>query len=507
MIQGSCQLYAQSILAAVREESYYRSVVNYIPASGNETGRTESTFGALSPTRAMTNPTQWWTGAAPVYDVADVTAVGLNQPALLQNFQLIQGSMRTLASIYNSNPQVQCNFGSYPALTNYLTSKVVASSDLANNPNVTLLSNISIRPFNIQTNATASPCPATVYPMPAGGASTVGTIPASAFNPGWAAAGTGIEAYGGAPTAAQLAIPDKMAATGVGDSTLGLELSVQVNYKDSTGTHNCFAAQKFQYPQDRTPPKPPNIALVTANPTVPLTVCTFNRTTGPTIQIGYNSAAPGASDFEPGTQFLCLDLSWQRGWPANAAPAYAGYPPCIMYNAVGTGSPGIIMDQSVNPGAHDTILPNGYDAPANQVFNRQGQWVPCDLLKQCGQSATTVGYNQVETNTATNNHVLTLTYPQLHPGCVMNFEVVAVDAAGNTSAPAGQTFLGTGPNNEIKYPTCGVLCTPQPSWAPGSFTAGYYTCRTDATCCTGAGCTAFSGPTTPPPPNTFTTSP
>lgn len=151
------------------------------------------------------------------------------------------------------------------------------------------------------------------------------------------------------------------------------------------------------------------------------------------------------------------------------------------------------------------------------ISARQANWVSCDQLMQCGQTPTVT---RVYTLGATFNMYFVLNYAALPAGCVMNFEVVGVDTAGNLSrAKSNKTnqrtlrtyshappLMNPGPSgvnwgvlaDEIYYPSCGTAttgvgggaqykqalgyyCPAIPnSWAAGGFNGGYYKC--DGSC-------------------------
>ena len=120
------------------------------------------------------------------------------------------------------------------------------------------------------------------------------------------------------------------------------------------------------------------------------------------------------------------------------------------------------------------------------MSQRKSYWQPCDLLAQCGVAPAG--------STATPDpQALTINYLGLPAGCVLHFEVVAVDTAGNRSGqltssasrryfadnslpttsanPVTSVGFGAGKDftirdDEIYYPTCGATLG-SPYYVPG----------------------------------------
>ncbi|HMN69773.1 MAG TPA: hypothetical protein PKC28_14615, partial [Bdellovibrionales bacterium] len=119
------------------------------------------------------------------------------------------------------------------------------------------------------------------------------------------------------------------------------------------------------------------------------------------------------------------------------------------------------------------ILPYSPNPLLRNATDRETRWVPCHQLRQCGFPPITnaASFNPAPNiSRASSNQTLNMTYGQagspLPFGCVLNFEVVAVDSAGNSSVaatPANRRFLevapaGVEPQNEVHYATCGASC-------------------------------------------------
>lgn len=521
-LKRSCQAYAQTIVAAVQQDTYYRQLNNFIPTNATRMGafsapESNATTATLAIPTSATYNTYWWGGAVTSTDFAvsmTNASSASNAGATLQNFQLIQGSVRELAAIYNNNATLRCGYDVYPPLTGtfQMPRDLAAAVTSVTNP-----TKIKIAPYDILSGSSAcATFPTKVHPAPLGNvpptnpnlfsafqaAPTSGDLlgPIPAGREEWTSLGYAGTGPASMPTSYTVA--NRGAGTPVNNAAataVGFELSVQVQYKESGNDDYCVVTQKFEYPRDRAAPPVPNVATVTSNNTnTQLDACTTPSAVTPsvTLAMGYTSAA----EFERGTQFLCRDLSWQRAFitvdtsaPMSGPAAPGAFIPCVK----GVTASVISYDAALQVLDRATTSVSNEIVP-NRTFGRIDQWVPCDRLTQCGVAPTTVVYDdgsgtgRTNPNNAATGHRLLLTYTSQPIGCVMNFEVVAVDTAGNMSiagSSANRRFLettsaGIDANNEILPRTCGHYC----SFTNANFPRGYYTCRAAAGCCTGALC-------------------
>lgn len=532
-IKRTCQSHAQSVLNVIQEETYYRNVVNFVPDGPLAGDRTANRYigAGDAPTAAMQNPplgNLWFTGPAAAFVIspaAPVPAVPDVEGVELQNFQLIQGTMRTLATIYN-NVGLGCGFVAYAPLTTQGGAVPWPNELVTNNAVI----DMRIQPYDRRTGNAACALPA-IYPAPLGGAAVgVGgdgvTGPAAlntnplfsafaAVQPGvganvWAPPANAEGWDAGSPPAVPSFVNYRMATRGLGtptdadanEASYGFEVTIRVQYTHNGVADQCSVTQKFEYPVDRTPPPPPTVA-VTTNSTYPAALparpnCQVNVV--PPIQI---TISQNVAEQERGVQYLCRDLSWFKNWNTNPGPPYT-QPPCIRG--------GTVMPDEIQ---YD-------DDPAGQTSARVNYWVPCDIVQQCGVSPTAT-YPNGNPNSDGTLQTLVLDYPANaafmsangRQACVFNMEVVAVDTAGNTSiagvaanrsflevavplddpTPANQPITRTPPDgtgngatrvgrrNEVLHPTCGTFCAPPaaPSasnWVmPDQFPNGYWTCR------------------------------
>ncbi len=505
-LKRSCDGHAESVVVAVQEETYYREIINFFPTDPASAGRdvnlwagvkfTDPTSRAL-PTAGLANQV-WTTSTAPSpYVVSQISGTAANG-VTLSNSQLIQGSVRTLSGIYNNNAGVRGAFGTYGPLTNVppaANALPMAPELLARNPVVT----IRLQPYNIDGSALGA-LPAQMHVGPQGEYMLNGLF--NAFAPGSAVAvplGTGGSAnyeewvnpasYGYIAT-----VGGNMPGPMPGGATIatlpggvsqnrGFELRVQIVYDDENGAPNesCNFTQKFEYPRDRAAPPPPNVntILPASNLTFPVPACVVNQVSGAQVRIGYQQASdPFNREFERGTTFLCRDLSWLKWGGAYVPPAGPNFTErvCVIAGVPRPSIPYYGPAPGYNPLYQDFSL-------------RFNQWAPCDRLRQCGVAPDSVTYSAGLRNLAPTNHLYTMTYNVLPQGCVMNYEVIAVDTAGNSSI-AGQAgpglnrrFLDNGaagiPNeNEIAFSDCtGAPVVPGPTYfGPYTFADGYFNC-------------------------------
>lgn len=526
-IKRVCQSHAQSILNTIQEETYYRSMVNFVPVGVGAGVRSAGNFsgGADAPTAAVTNPplaNLWFTGPAAAWEIspANPTATPDVDGVELQNFQLIQGTMRSLATIYNNVPAVRCALGAYAPLT-AAGGAVAWPAELTRDAGTVLM---RIQPYNRATGAAI--CPAALYPAPTGagdGLINDNNVLTSAFAAVQPGAGAGVwtptdaalpgghEAFDPASVPANRSLPPtyRMATRGLGSPvnsdpasvSHGFEVTLQVSYTHDGVADVCEVSQKFEYPVDRSPPGIPTVQVVRNDSYPPAAARpTCGPNIGPTASILVNPVqiriGVAAGEQERGVQLLCRDLSWQKVRLANPAPY--NEPPCIQGGA-------IVPER-----------PQYDDVSASQNFAlRENYWVPCDRVTQCGYQPT-AAYSLANPNNA-NDATLTLTYaPDANfisadglRTCVFNMEVVAVDTAGNTHIagnPANRVFLeqpgspiaanqpvtniptppghgntGVDRANEILPTACGQFCPRTSDWVGADFPNGYWTCRTGGT--------------------------
>ncbi len=478
-LQRACEVHARSVIDVVSEETLYRQFINYMPISANRT----PPGNAFTATRAVPSAGDYFSESGMTYMISTAptdTQDGVNggNGVTLRSHKLIQGTLRTLAVIYNDNAGIRCQFGDYAPLTGLAPPEYLERYA----PQV----QVQIRPYNSLTGA--SVCGATVDPRPSSIFPNNSWASAFATGSGGHAPPSNREAYskaGSHPQPPNFNANTRIANSSTATGDVGIELVVQVNYTVNGATKRCLASRKFEYPADSSFPPPPDVARVSANTTWPNPGdCNTNppANRNASLQMGYQTGTPPR-----GFQLICRDLSWQENWQPNPAPAYPNEV-CIRNGAV---------------------APNHYaygPDPALQSFPRDNRWVPCDQLRQCGVSPSSVNYSQSQANTSAGPHILTLNYVNLPYGCVMNFEVVSVSPSGNMSiaspasgptSPGNRVFLedaAPGIMNQARIwrATCGGAAQCWDEWGYfGSYF--YYTCRIGG-CCVGAGCSPYVGP-------------
>lgn len=505
-LQRACEQHAQRVVQTIQEETYYQHISNFVP-DGAGALRIATAYASNAGTTALPTPGDRWLGGGANYTISSDSGANATG-ATLQNFQLIKGSIRTLTAIYNNgaNAAIRCAFGDYAPLTGLAFSSELAATGAD--------ADIRFRPYDRATGADF--CPA--------GGLFISPAPANptGFNSSAIAANSGSQTppANRQAMAAPPAIPAGMRIgnrgvgrpqldTGATSAEYGIEVTVRVSYTNNGENKSCQVTQKFEYPADRTAPAAPTARII-SNSTIPQGNCAVPAR-NVVLQIGVDAT------MEFGSQFICKDLSWRMTWPTG--PAQPGYIPCRP-----------------NAAPFNTIDAHQPLTTAENSAARVARWVPCDLLSQCGVLPTasytdSTGAAKASPNaTATNGHYLRLTYNNLPKGCVLNFETVATDTAGNISARSWLETTNVGINafnaalavtnrlNVIMEPTCGSPVTVNQNWpAPYNFGAtiprgivcntgntanwtagdlaaypnGYYTCRAGGggPCCVGVGCT------------------
>lgn len=483
-----CESHAQSVIAAVQEETTHRNLVQWLEDPIKRAGPTRPTFTA---TRAMPNASNYWNPTASFY-TTEAPSAGPATGARLQNAALIQGSLRTLAAIYSQNNSVRCAFAAYDPLTNPINIPLPAALAAYNTPSSPVVT-INITPYRISTNAEL--CPPTsvnLFPVPSASSISEMTNVFTARSGNTNVSDTEASDYPlpRAPTYDDAVMNTyQISNRSNGEADLGFRLRVQVSYVVNGTTKTCQASQNFEYSVDNTPPAVPNDVAIVRNGSLQTAAliasqdnCSGTISSKPvTLRIGYTTAP------ERGTVLLCRDLSYTQNresnyiddvitpfnnpsGPTSSTTHYSGA--CIGQAgiALGTRPP---ATNGLNPFPRQRSTENpAYDPEENnpstsrlwdQAYRsfalRENFWQPCDKLKLCGVSPTTV--------TLTNEISMTLEYTSVSIGCVVNFEVVGVDTAGNRSnsavppvAPARPhrgviPTLGISEGNIMFPPTCG----------------------------------------------------
>ena len=461
-VKRTCESYAQSIVSVAQEETTYKDIVQWMDNPNNR-GITSPTF--TSNPRAITTSSDYWTPLASYTITNNPTAGAESTGTRLQNAALVQGTVRTLAVIYNRNVGVRCpTFGTYAPLTTNITVPVLLQGY---SPSAT----ISIEPYLISTNA--SVCDGTFklpIPRPSGSTAGANVFTVGSANTNIASVEASYHAANPAPT--YLATDDNYSIANVsgGNADLGFRLKVRVSYTVDGNNYTCESSQNFEYPMDKTPPAVPNDVVITTNtslsPSQENCTATLNSKQA-VVRIGYTAG----NTPERGTVLLCRDLSYTQ----NRRPYYgsATFDPATSDNysgacipSAGTATPPVATG-GLSPFPRLRVTSPGGTAEANNPeFNyqwdkayrdftsRQNYWKPCDQLSLCGVSATTASSTYGTTS-------MTLTYDSVPVGCLLNFEVVGVDTAGNRSNPASPAAMGAFPTTSITEgriifpPTCG----------------------------------------------------
>ncbi len=521
-LRRACESYTASLIGVVQEETPFREIIDFLPVGPGPANKTPPGF--TRQTRAVPNvddygPVGLSGGMAESFminalNVGNPTAV--NRGVRLQSFQLIQGSVRSLATIYNRNPAIRCQFGTYNPIT---SNAIPIPTVFLNNPGAQV--RMRVDPYSISTGASLCPTIGSnlLFPGPRAasniavntamigsglpnGAGYPSTYLAS-YNLHESKAVAGAEDPASPPTVPLTDIGSNgssitnrrdLGPVEVGDPNLGLRLTVEMTYTQDGQNYSCQTSHGFEFPVDQSLPPVPQV-VVTTNESIlsganarlwdhceaPTGSGQSNNSGDVQIQIGLIGSA---TSVEPGIQFLCKDLSWIREPETYARCVTRGS------NSMGTTPAGQFINQPMarsSPPSPSNPIPSGYPTltlseRSRQFTSRNGgkdlrhkEWVPCDRLVQCG-----VAPNPTRVQNA-NNRFYQLEYSTLPFGCHINTEVVSVDTAGNRSPATSPIFVVGGPHNmavantsvtfrawmdELYHPTCG------PSTAPGGGT--YY---------------------------------
>lgn len=558
----SCESYTESLINIVKEETPYRQILTTTP-SGADALRTPPAFG--SGTRAVPNPASYGPVSGSAADTNPFIITGSTfATAQLgerpNSFQMIQGSIRSLATIYNRTPGIRCQFGTYAPITTPGPGNLDLPEFLRSLPGGVTIQ-MRIDPYIISSGVSLCPNNLTqVFPGPAGilgPASSAFSAGSGNPEPNYRATydanfqqdspnTTGGGSFDGSaaavaavasPATQQIAHLQTAGPVQVGDPNLGLRMVVQLSYSAGGQNYSCNSSQNFEYPADRSAPAAPNrvrvVPVPQTNPSVvPEALGGVWDHCGKglagqadargsfSLDIGYEGLPIiGPTAAEPGTQFLCKDLSWVR-------TATTGPIPCFT---VPGGIPGAMpagVPSTPQPGTPQMNTTNNlqYNSSVNSA-TRVKRWVACDRLKICNVDPAVSVFN----SNSPGDKYLRLSYTNLPNGCHANLEVVAVDTAGNRSisthvggagTPQGfliqpsTTVTVAGMNfatrlNEIYHPACGgstlgtaafiplvwplsdsdggryvpglgLFCPPQANWDAGVRALvpnGYYTCR------------------------------
>lgn len=485
-MRRACEAHAADIISAVQQETYYLQIIN--PTWTNSTsGPQISAIGSKFTTTPAVSTTSYYLTGNTNYDRTVLNIAGADSQ--YDGHLLIQGSLRSLAGIFNHDGDVQCKLGNYAPLTNGTT--IPMPGVLANLPTTPTIK-MELTPYRLTDHSPI--CSGSIYPAPRGKGASSAEYNGLAAGSGAYTSTAGLydqpnnynkpqistdETYktmtGGYPTYnSNLPIAIQHPSANNVNNNIGIGMTVQISYTMKGKNYSCSATQDFQYPEDDSAPPSPNVAKVVHgtnssiiggnNQLRDYCLNTANSSTvsagaSAQLQMGYDGTN---STFENGVELFCKDLSWIRR-PASTTYCKDG----------GTNITGQPIDLS-NP---KLFAQDGYQFPYNhsltvQFGQRFGHWQPCQNLTQCGVDPT------LQTNsvaTGTRKLLFTNYYQGLPYGCVMNFEVVAIDTAGNrsdsrsSSTKAYLTRLNPVLNpsltygdknfkardNEIYFPTCG----------------------------------------------------
>jgi type II secretory pathway pseudopilin PulG len=462
---SQCKLYAQQVIDQIRGQAIVPTIYPFRPGvsadpNTNDLASNQIPAGGYS-NAFLTSTAARWPGTVSVDPTGGVPSP---QPYLQSSFY-IDGAMNTLLAIYNSN----ASFCSTPTIYTPITGTNMLQ--LTNADGSVITPTIQIIPYNTETGATLT-CAANwpLYITPSGEYSDTQT----------AANGNGSRALGESAIANGI-----MQRSSTFKTNVGLLLKVSLSYtysvtgnsvKTTAGANNgdvqnqgCMVQQTFQYPTDKSPPAVPSIQVAVSY-AANYSACLNLQNS---VQVAITS-----SNEEGGTLYVCRNAYWD---PATAPDmAITSLPPDVAGPAPSAQVSGSILacvaavggdsnlPQPVTWGpaqAYTADQPNNVGWTASDLQSStptMGQWVPCDQLTICGQSA-----NYPTTGSASGG--ITLSYSNVTPGCRDAIEVAAVDTAGNARVvpttdqqnDAGGAWVGGAANTTMLggFPGSGAYVT------------------------------------------------
>lgn len=521
-----CDGVVYSLVNSVRGGGVYTDINNFFPFAvggsasshqmNNRFANDPGTTGDLLPNPTAGDQSLYWTvnpSNPQAFQVFSKNGADWDAP-YLSNAQLIQGSLRTITSIYNQTPGIRCAWGTYDKLTNLSDTNVnfrnlILTTLLKAAASGTITAEIRMDPYDLATLQTQSCATysqlhlkpgvalpgnaavnafltgsANVAPPPGAGwptnPTTVANIePALPTDVGFplgygAGACTALNTPAGCVPNSALTmntVKSLVAQYSSGSvhfpvDTLGVKVGVRLSFVVDGNTYNCSSETMAQYPRDDVQPNPPDIVRIAPNSNSTLGagqgVCgapagapNAAYTGDIAIDIGYSMAA---GNMDRGSQLLCKDLSYIRGttpYPIGSWPQpdllRAGN---VLYSdlRVGVGSDVVTHAPAPPPTAS---LPSSY--------GDNGSSIPC--VSTYGHGANTFG---VDYGTGVDNvmsqvpalnwtNVIATTAPTANPA---RFRRQANAAGEGIYVPCAQLTLCGRPVSSMDFVECAdAACT------------------------------------------------
>lgn len=323
----------------------------------------------------------------------EIVTSGAVRP-VIANYLLDRGSVGTIATMYNNVPNI-CYGVDMATIAHKGSNSFPGTIDAENLKN--FKTKIQIQPYNLGTGAIVAGCQ-----------------PLTARRQGF--------------QEDQLKSKNIAEFAANSSAQIGYRVKLTGTFEDASGeTKSCDSTEDFSYPVDLTQAKPsvvlnmfqssvdkasvtPQGAVVTGSQSpIQRAECTHNAAirdqASVRLDIGFKSAVSAATKLDPGTIFLCRDVSQQL-----ATNYCAGAPNAAM---------------------------NG------QNYNgTNARWVPCNEVTACGMRPASVKYSKTATETMYsleyNNSTKTSTDGLW--GCDIRMDVATVDSAGNFTLLSEKTY-------------------------------------------------------------------
>lgn len=521
----SCEAIAQSAIDKIKGYGVYKGIV-----SRNPINATRNFTNLFSSTDHITDVNLWGAANGDGVNEFRLSTAGAPPNQSRAGYALIDGYMRILAGIYNSNPATYCaNWTAYGPLSFAnlnLNTSLLYDADLDGRGEADPLVEIKIIPYNT-TTSTPLPCPNVIRPTPpphpnfsayqAHAAGFTSMTPDPAVSEAWTETyGTNTYGNGTANYTANINSRNAGAArTGQlwsfppnGDSEIGMRLMVRVRYELEGQNTACEAAQNFQYYPDETPPLNQPVVTIVQNNSVEAVDSGYiiSGVSNRTVQVSV--AYPSGLD---GVQLFCRDRSARltyRFFPVNATNRSV---PC--YTSTGA----FVSGASEAAYGADTDWTGGVPLEASSTIIGPQTWVPCDQVTACGVAGNA---NLVGQGTPNPEYRITYNIPPAN-ACDVIIDAIAIDPAGNRSdrtalSRNALSFSNSTTASVVRRPMCihasrtgmtsqpyrgrrtqfGWWCNPQntgespsnwnahdthPNYA-ALFPNGYYTTRSDGCC-------------------------
>ncbi len=421
-LRRSCDSLTKAVIDSIQDRGIYRQIFTFAPLLGLRTGN--NTF-SLMPD--VLDGHTWNAALDPAEFRITQDVLPPGQPEEIRNFTLIDGSIRALTAIYNSNPGNGGFCDTWRPYARFTAANLQLPSDLQG-----VAITAQIRPYNLLTGAVICPPNLRLRPQGLLNESTYVALPplpnvvttpqvdATAYPPVFPATNAGPR---GAPAARNAQLN---AVAPASFDNVGIAFHVRVAYQTNGQNFSCESSQRFQYHQDTGRPAQPSVARIvvgTNSSYNPAFLCQNNANHTVSLEVGFAGAMEG------GSILMCRDRSERLTYAYSAATANQNlgcYQGGQQFNPGGGSIPAQLNFSRVygmpNTGARAIIGAN--------------DWVPCDRVTACNVAATSVTVNGGAGPTVTPTvYRLNYTIPAFpnNTGCDVIVDVVAVDTAGNRS--------------------------------------------------------------------------